>query len=483
MPEDLNIVLPSGEPNEVTIKDNGFYLKDSDEAAFSLEDVQSKGYKYENNKLLDNEGKEVTLNKEFIETFKQSLSTPTGDVEQIEIDGEVYNLDKDGNAVGKDGQVFKTKQELDDLENTIYIDDKPYKLDANGNAVNEDGSIFKKADEVQELLDQQDNPLNIKAIQELSNIVIKDESGKPIEYENTPEGLAKYVLDVRNYGAATSSDSYLQQYLEKYPWIGSAMRYYDENGNLDGFGKREDYSKVQIDEENKDQHSSIIIAGKIAKGETPEEAKRLAKFYADDGRSAEVAKAELKYLQNKQKQEDDVNSQSIAEQYRNQLEEAKKTWGVYIDEDGSIKATDDKGTIYDKIVRQKTIKTNSGKEIKLPAVIKRTVNNKVITSEPKDFFNYVYQVKNYNIDGQIVQMTQYDYDDYMENKDNYVDNTLIKALQKFTGKNHEDIINNFVKQQEVNKIKKLYTSGQGRRTTRNNRSTGKIVLPSHLQNV
>lgn len=473
--------LPSNEPSEYLFKDDGVYAKDGDSALVTMQSLADKGFKVENNTIVGSDGNAVKINDDFFKQFVQNNDPDNNDdLEQIEIDGTVYSINKDGDAVKSDGSVFMTKQQIEEAANTIYIGDKPYKLDAQGNAINEDGSVFKTKDEVDQLIQEQESGFNLKAIQDITNITFNDENGKPIEYESTPEGLAKYILDVRDYGANQLAEQQFTGLLNRYPFMGSVIQYYNENGTLDGYGQPEDFSKIKLSEDNKEQLTQIIVRGKIAKGETPDEAKRIAKFYDDEGKAFEVAKKELEFLQAQQSKLQADTDKALADQAKAQAEQQKNTWGVYIDDKGNRVVVDKEGTIYDKVIKKGVLKTTDGKELKIPQVIKRTTSDgKIVTSEPKEFFDYIYKTKQFNIDGNIVPMTQYDYDTYIENQKNGLDNDLLDALRKFTGKSYSDLIDSYVKDRQVKNIRTIYTD-RGRRTNRDNKNTGRIVLPASI---
>ena len=93
-----------------------------------------------------------------------------------------------------------------DLEvgTSIEVGDVTYTIDKDGNAVDGNGNIFKNAADVKEWIESFDkvdddsdkSEINISSIQDIVGITVTDENDKPVEFENTPEGVKAYLDSV-----------------------------------------------------------------------------------------------------------------------------------------------------------------------------------------------------------------------------------------------------------------------------------------------
>ena len=76
----------------------------------------------------------------------------------------------------------------------VEIDGTLYTLDDNGNAVDDNGEIKFTKEQIDAMSDEDANELDsdyIEAISKASGIVIKDEKGELVKFEPTIEGFAK----------------------------------------------------------------------------------------------------------------------------------------------------------------------------------------------------------------------------------------------------------------------------------------------------
>lgn len=114
---------------------------------------------------------EEAARKKAEEEGEKSGSTGNGEEEtepeQVEIDGTLYTLDDNGNAVDDNGEIKFTKEQIDAMS-----DEEPNELDGD----------------------------YIEAISKASGIVIKDEKGEPVKFEPTVEGFAKREAAVKALG-------------------------------------------------------------------------------------------------------------------------------------------------------------------------------------------------------------------------------------------------------------------------------------------
>ena len=108
------------------------------------------------------------------------------------------NDDDKGNDGGDNKSTNNDDSELSQGD-VVEIGNNSYTVDDKGNLVDASGNIFKEAKDVKsflEGLDKVDNnteELNIQSIQNAIGITVTDENDKPVEFENTVEGIKSYM--------------------------------------------------------------------------------------------------------------------------------------------------------------------------------------------------------------------------------------------------------------------------------------------------
>lgn len=84
----------------------------------------------------------------------------------------------------------------------IEVDGSTYSVAENGDILDKDGNVFKEAKDVKEWVasfeieDTNPNEINIENLQKTFDVELTDENGKPIEFENTPDGVKAYVESI-----------------------------------------------------------------------------------------------------------------------------------------------------------------------------------------------------------------------------------------------------------------------------------------------
>lgn len=137
--------------------------------------------------------------------------------EQVEIDGTLYTLDDNGNAVDDNGEIKFTKEQIDAMS-----DEEPNELDGD----------------------------YIEAISKASGIVIKDEKGEPVKFEPTIEGFAKREAAVKALGEREGFAKGFNEFLANNPDIAALVEYKSKFGTIEGYSANIDYSKVEIKDDD-----------------------------------------------------------------------------------------------------------------------------------------------------------------------------------------------------------------------------------------
>jgi hypothetical protein len=382
-----------------------------------------------------------------LDTGKQDAAG-TGDGNITDIDDNNNNGGNgtvDNNGGNGDGNKDTGSQD-GDVElvegSVIEVGDDSYTVDKDGNLVDKYGNIFKEAKDVQEFIkgfdvDNNDNTeLSINTIKEHLGIDIVGEDGNPVEFDNTPEGVAAYIDSVIEQREDEFAEAGVNRLIETYPIIQDVLNYYVANGNsLEGFGEVKDRSNITIDEKNIAQQEAIIRES-FREFDRRGNVDEYIQYLKDKGILFATAQEELQGLVDA----DNAYKEQIAQEakeaaIRQQQEETAYWTGV-----------------------QETIKSRKIAGYEIPETIIINRDGKKIAATPNDFFNYVYQVdENGN--------SRYNNDLAAMTPEQRRDDSLLRAYLRFTGGSYADLVNLAIKDQEVKKLR-LVAKDNSRRTAR-----------------
>lgn len=382
-----------------------------------------------------------------LDTGKQDIAG-TGDGNITDIDD---NNNNGGNATvdnnGGNGDGNKDTGSQDgDVElvegSVIEVGDDSYTVNKDGDLIDKDGNIFKEAKDVQEFIkgfdvDNNDNTeLSINTIKEHLGIDIVGEDGNPVEFDNTPEGVAAYIDSVIEQIEDELAEAGVNRLIETYPIIQDVLNYYVANGNsLEGFGEVKDRSNITIDEKNIAQQEAIIRES-FREFDRRGNVDEYIQYLKDKGILFATAQEELQGLVDA----DNAYKEQIAQEakeaaIRQQQEETAYWTGV-----------------------QETIKSRKIAGYEIPETIIINKDGKKIAATPNDFFNYVYQVdENGN--------SRYNNDLAAMTPEQRRDDSLLRAYLRFTGGSYADLVNLAIKDQEVKKLR-LIAKDNSKRTAR-----------------
>lgn len=387
---------------------------------------------------------------------------PTDDVTDLDT-GKTGQLDTNGNTVdditgngngdsnngdaNKDkqtssstgGQTKDTKNPDDananehDLEEGTVIEDgdNKYIVDKDGNLIDDKGNIFKAKNEVAAYLKEfevedtkEENTIDVKSIQELVGVSVTSEDGKPVTFDNTPQGVASYVQSVLDLKRDEFAKAGVNKLFEDYPVVSDFLNYYVANGNsFEGFGELRDRSGIEVDENNVSQQEAIVREA-FKEFNRRGNVDKYIQYLKDSNELFNVAKEELEALQ---KADNDVREANAKEALRVKAEEEKQLVEFW----NGVKECIDKRQI-------------AGYRIPETVIIER--NGKQISTTPEDFFNYVYQVDDKGL-------SRYENDLMKLSPAERRDEELLKAWLKYTGKGYDSLIEMAVSDKEAKKLK------------------------------
>lgn len=327
------------------------------------------------------------------------------------------------------------------------LDDKTYTVDENGNVVDDKGAIFKEAKDVADWIksfnvdDTNENELTIDNIIKAVGTEIVDDDEKPIQFENTANGIKSYIDAVVEVSKQDVTEAALNTLFTQYPFIKDAINYYKANGNsLEGFNEVVDRSDVTLDKDNEEQQKEIIRTAWKERG-----AKGDVEGYIDylksNGSLATIAEDELNNL----KQYDADRKTKLAEEAKKAQEEELQ---YYQDYWNGVKEVVDKRKI-------------AGYQIPESIIINR--NGQKLTVTPNDFFNYLYRVDKEGL-------SQYQRDLAAQDPMARRDDEILRAYLTFVGGNYSNLVDMAINEKEVKSIRL--------KAKENNKSTLKITKPT-----
>lgn len=375
---------------------------------------------------------ETTVNTE----EKTNLETGNVEVEdKTNIDGNGSNENKTtetkaGNSTespSTGGQEESTLNEGDSIE----LDGVTYTVNQNGDLVNEKGEVFKTKAEVADFLKEYTTEeadtvpeINVADIQKLVGVDVVDENGKAVTFDSTPEGVAQYVNSVLELKKAEFAQAGINKLIEDYPVLNDFLNYYIANGNsYEGFGEMKDRSGIQIDETNEAQQIAIVREAWKEFGKRGNVDKYI-NYLKDSGQLIDAAKDDLAALQQADAELREENSRAALQAQQEYEAQVVAYWK-------DVKSCIDKREI-------------AG--YKIPDVIILDRGGKQVSATPDDFFNYVYQVDDNG-------MSQYQKELAKEAPAERMNDELLKAYLKYTGKSYNSLLEMAVADKEVKKLR------------------------------
>lgn len=383
--------------DDVNLDSNGNPIEDTTKAD---EDKKKTSNKDDNADKSDKDNND-SADKDNDSSNKSDDDTKDGDTNlkpgySIEVGDDTYTVDKDGNLVGKDGKIFKEAKAVAEWMKQFDVDDT----------------------------NQNDKELSIESIKDVVGIEITDDNDKPIEFDNTPEGIAAYIDAVIETTRDEHMEAAINTLYQKYPIIEEVLNYYIANGNsLNGFGEIPDRTGITIDDTNEAQQENIIRIAWDEQGRKGD-VNAYIQYLKSSGTLLAVSKEELAGLQESDRQ------------YREELEQEAE-----LKEQERIKQLEGYWNDVKKVVDSKKI---AGYTIPDSIIINK--DGQKYSATPQDFFNYIYRVDS---EGK----SAYERDLAKETPESRRDDELLRAYLKFVGGNYSNLVDMAVNDKEVTKLK------------------------------
>lgn len=313
---------------------------------------------------------------------------------------------------------------------TLEIGDTKYTVDKDGNVIDSNGNIFKEVSQVSEWMKEFENveettsDISIDSIKAAIGIEITDDNDKPIVFDNTVEGIKSYVDSVIETSKQEHYDTAINTLYQKYPIVKDVINYYVANGNsLEGFGQVPDRSGIEIDENNEAQQEQIIRTAWSERKQRGD-VNSYINYLKSSGTLLATAKEELDGLKEADAQyKRDIEAKAAAEE-KEKIETLERYWNGVHD-----------------IIKSRKI---AGYQIPESIVITRDGQKLSVT--PEDFFNYIYRVDK---EGK----SAYERDLEAETPDVRRDDEILRAYLKYVGGNYSNLVDMAINEKNVATLK------------------------------
>jgi hypothetical protein len=368
------------------------------------------------------------------------------------------NNNNDNNNNNQNNNRNDNDDNTDSSDNVVEveIDNEVFKLDTDGNAITETGEVKYTADQLKEF--EEDSTTSNFDLIDLTQIQPVDTEGKPIQYENTPDGRRKYVEDVYKAGAIDRANKIIEERYNQNPLLKTVSDYIIANGSLEGFSEKQIMRKPISDDSTEEDLIATIRSARKMKGDSEVEIANTVSWAKSDGKLKELAKMSDDYLLQAEKSQREQLAAKAKEVEEQRIASTRK----YV------------SNLTNTIVNGKL--TIADKELIIPAIltVKTEQGNKNVPRE--ELIKYATQVNQYRMpNGKIVNATQYQIDKHTKQQTRNINDDIYEMISLFTGQDNNQILKSAVNNHRANTIRKKLKSKANTDTTNYN-NNGKVKL-------
>ena len=368
-------------------------------------------------------------------------------------DGESFQEGNKGNQ-GEGDNGNSSTGELSEGD-TIELEGEIYTVDKDGNILDKDKNIFKKVDEVagwlkgfeQENDDDNKGEFDIKRIQDVIGVTVQNEEGKDVEFTNDANGVKSYLNSVMELKSSEIQQATLNKFYVDNPLVKQFVDYCQVMGTPRGFGEIPDRSGIKLDKENEQQLEYVIRMAATEFGNKSLNDNYI-KYLKSSGGLYDEAKAQLEALVQKDKD------------YSTKIEEQAKQQRLT-----EQQAVTNYWTNVNKVIESGVI---AG--YKLPQSFIKEVNGTKVTLTTNDFYNYLSRQVETDAEGNRTTGYQKDLnsltDEELLNKD------LLDAWLMFTGGSYKDLVAMAVNDEKAKNLRLKSKEQRNTKTIKINKAAG-----------
>lgn len=368
-------------------------------------------------------------------------------------DGEGSQEGNKGNQ-GDGGNGNSSTGELSEGD-TIELEGEIYTVDKDGNILDKDKNIFKKVGEVAEWLkgfeqendDDNKGEFDIKKIQDVIGVTVQNEEGKDVEFTNDANGVKSYLNSVMELKSSEIQQATLNKFYVDNPLVKQFVDYCQVMGTPRGFGEIPDRSGIKLDKENEQQLEYVIRMAATEFGNKSLNDNYI-KYLKSSGGLYDEAKAQLEALVQKDKD------------YSTKIEEQAKQQRL-----AEQQAVTNYWTNVNKVIESGVI---AG--YKLPQSFIKEVNGTKVTLTTNDFYNYLSRQVETDAEGN--RTTGYQKDLNSLTDEELLNRDLLDAWLMFTGGSYKDLVAMAVNDEKAKNLRLKSKEQRNTKTIKINKAAG-----------
>lgn len=338
---------------------------------------------------------------------------------------------------------------------TIELEGEIYTVDKDGNILDKDKNIFKKVDEVagwlkgfeQENDDDNKGEFDIKKIQDVIGVTVQNEEGKDVEFTNDANGVKSYLNSVMELKSSEIQQATLNKFYVDNPLVKQFVDYCQVMGTPRGFGEIPDRSGIKLDKENEQQLEYVIRMAATEFGNKSLNDNYI-KYLKSSGGLYDEAKAQLEALVQKDKD------------YSTKIEEQAKQQRL-----AEQQAVTNYWTNVNKVIESGVI---AG--YKLPQSFIKEVNGTKVTLTTNDFYNYLSRQVETDAEGN--RTTGYQKDLNSLTDEELLNRDLLDAWLMFTGGSYKDLVAMAVNDEKAKNLRLKSKEQRNTKTIKINKAAG-----------
>ena len=237
------------------------------------------------------------------------------------------------NNTAKPANEGKTDDKKDDQKvdapKAVTVNDVTYQLNDKGDAIDKDGNIFKTKQELDALEKAQNEEDEIPLVEELvqkSGRKILDDKGKPKTYQDTIEGILEFTTDL---GIQKANEEY-EKRVNRFPEAKDFLAHLERGGKAADYFKSQSsaWSNFQFDEKNDDHLLNAIVSELVSKGLPKEQAELTAQNYKDTNKLKDFGKAAYQRLVKAEQDNKAVEEAKYQQIAQREAENEAKYWST-----------------------------------------------------------------------------------------------------------------------------------------------------------
>ena len=225
----------------------------------------------------------------------------------------------------------------------IEVEGVTYQIDAKGDALDKDGKVFKTKDEITALAAAQqadDLPVVEEVIQRFG-ITPLDDKGQPKKYEDSVDGIFALANDI----AVEKARQDRTKFFTDFPEVADYAKFLARGGDKNEYFKKQSssWSNIQFDSKNESHLTDAISAELLASGMTKEQVDLTVKMYKDTDKLKEFGEPAYKRLVAQERVKDQQQEQTYREGIAQEQAKMDAHWNT-------VNSVIKKGTLHNIII-------------------------------------------------------------------------------------------------------------------------------------